>query len=881
MAGTNFELKTYQSNALDRLRTYLRDINADGANVAFYKSTNLPYRDAPLIQDGTPYVCIRIPTGGGKTVMAACSVGITAKEFLLSSNPMVLWLVPSTPILDQTIKALKNPDHPYRVALTRDFGRNVTVLTKSEALSMSRADAEGGACIIVSTIQSFRRDEKEGLKVYEDAGALMDHFSGLTNEQEERLEQLEGAARPISSFANLLRLHRPMVIVDEAHNARTSLSFDTLARFDPSLILELTATPQTEHDPAHDKHASNILYSVSAAELKTEEMIKLPIRLTTDKNWQKTIGAALDCQAALWEAAKAEKAETGEDIRPIVLLQAQSASSTDSTRLTYDVIEKYLLEDKRIPQEQIAVHTGPRKDLDDIENIEDDDCKIRYIITVAKLKEGWDCSFAYVLCSVAEQVSQTAIEQILGRILRMPKAKLKRRDALNRAYAYVASQSFDETAQKLKDGLVEGAGFNKLEVDQLISPQGNIDFSVEADDFQYNSEPLPEDTMSEEIFNTVFVKLPAAVKSRVSYDPESRAISYKGPMTRENRNLLQLAAARVPEIEKAIDRLYAKSNNFQTSAASDEIKPPFIVPMLGYRKQGELQLFTKEHFLDLPWRLDECDPKKIIDYFKVKDESQAGEIDVTDRGKVEINFVKRMQNDLTAVIQEPEWTLPRLTNWLDSGITHPDVTKPAAILFITGALGALQNKGHELDILARNKYDLRKALAALISDLRGEREKETYGALFSTNTEDFLTSSDLTMIFDEETYAYNQPYSGSTRINKHYTSLIGDLKPSGEEFDCAVYLDRLDKVKYWIRNVEGKKSSFWLQLPHQKFYPDFVAMLGDGRILVVEYKGGIYYDGEQPKRDIGNVWAEASNGQCLFCMPTDRGFSVIDDTISN
>lgn len=316
MATINFELKRYQDTALDRFRHFLRDANAigpDGANLAFYKATNLPYRRAPVIADGTPYVCLRIPTGGGKTVMGAYAVGIAAQEFLEVKNPMVLWLVPSTPILDQTVAALKNLDHPYRAALAKDFGRNVSVLTKAEALAMSRADAEGGACIIVSTIQSFRREksngeeDQEGLKVYQDAGNLMDHFSGLTEAQEARLEQVEGAGRPVASLANLLRLHRPMVIVDEAHNARTALSFDTLARFSPSLILELTATPQTEHDPSREKHASNILYSVSAAELKAEQMIKMPIKLTTDANWQKTIGAGdlkptgeeFDCAAYL------------------------------------------------------------------------------------------------------------------------------------------------------------------------------------------------------------------------------------------------------------------------------------------------------------------------------------------------------------------------------------------------------------------------------------------------------------------------------------------------------------------------------------------------------------------------------------------------------
>lgn len=880
MAAVNLELKEYQQAALGRLKSYLEKTAHFNAKTAFILETDMPYRDAPFIAEGTPYVCLRVPTGGGKTIMGAHSVGIAAKHYLQAPNPVVLWLVPSTPILDQTVNALKNLDHPYRAALAKDFGRNITILTKAEALAMSRADAEGGACIIVSTIQSFRIEETEGRKVYEDSGHLMDHFSGLADVQVARLEKVEGTDRPIASLANLLRLHHPMVIVDEAHNARTALSFDTLARFDPSLILELTATPQTVHSPAQDQYASNILYSVSAAELKAEQMIKLPIRLTTDSDWRKTIGAALDGQAALEEAANAEQAETGEYIRPLILFQAQSASATDRTRLTWEVIEQHLLDDKSIPKNQIAVHTGPRKDLDDIADITDPACPVRYIITVQKLKEGWDCPFAYVLCSVAEQVSQTAIEQILGRVLRMPKAKRKQRDALNRAYAYVAAKSFDETAQRLKDGLVEGAGFNKLEADQIIAPQGDIGFGEERAEYHYESDPISDEAVTMEDISAIFEKLPPSVKSRVKLDPESRSLAFRGPMSRESRNILQLAMAKVPQAEKIIDRLYAKSNQFQTSAATEDNKPPFVVPLLGFRKQGELELFSKEHFLDLPWRLDECDASAIVGRFKVVDESQHGQIDVSEQGKVQIDFVKRMQGDLAEVVQEPSWTLPRLVNWIDSGISHPDVTKPSAILFISSAFAALEKAGHDLDVLARNKYDLRRAIMALIKELRDERESQNYDALFADNAQDFAVHSDLSMIFDESTYAFNQPYSGATKFNKHYTPLIGDLKPSGEEFDCAVHLDRMDAVRYWIRNVEGKRTSFWLQLPHQKFYPDFVAMLHDGRILVVEYKGGHLYEGEAPKRTIGTVWADASDGHCLFCMPTERQFDLMDQTVS-
>ncbi|MGI6856399.1 DEAD/DEAH box helicase [Mesorhizobium sp. 1B3] len=883
MTANNFDLKEYQRLALDRFSTFLRDTAAMGASIAFYKATNLPFRNAPTVAEGTPYICLRVPTGGGKTLIAAHSIGIAARDFLQTTNPTVLWLVPSTPIFEQTVAALRDETHPYRAALLQAFNRNFTVMTKAEALAMSKADATGGAVVIVSTIQSFRREDDsgkenpEGLKVYEDAGVLMDHFANLTQDQIIPLDLVEGGSRPVYSLANLLKLHRPMVIVDEAHNGRTELSFRTLARFNPSLILELTATPQTEHDPAREKHASNILYSVSAAELKAEEMIKMPIRLTTDADWVKTIGAALDCQKALEEAAKAEQAETGEYIRPIILFQAQSASKDDPTRHTWEKIETYLVDDQRIPKEQIAVHTGPRKDLDAIGDIRSDKCPVRYIITVSKLKEGWDCPFAYVLCSVADQVSPVAVEQILGRVLRMPRAKRKRRDALNQSYAFIVSRSFDTTAQQLRDGLVEGAGFNAMEAAQIIAPQQNLGFAEADASAPYKSDPLPEDAAP--VVAAALARLPASVKSRITFDSESSMLTYTGPMTRENRNLLHLALAAVPKVGKAIDRLYAKTNNFQTSAAEEDDKPPFVVPMLGFRKQGELQLFSQEHFLDLPWRLDQCAPSPIATRFRVADNSQTGQIDVGDKGKIEIAFAKKVQGDLAGVIQEPTWSLARLAHWIDLGIAHPDITKPSAIVFITRAIEVLMASGIELQVLARYKYDLRKAMAAMINELRGQREVEQYNALFAANAADFAVSSDLSIIFDEQTYAPNQPYAGATKFIKHYTRLVGDLGSSGEEFDCALHLDRHDKVRYWIRNIDRKKSSFWLQLPHDKFYPDFVAMLTDGRILVVEYKGAHLYESEAVKRQIGSVWAEASGGHCLFCMPTNRNFSLIDKTI--
>ena len=65
---------------------------------------------------------------------------------------------------------------------------------------------------------------------------------------------------------------------------------------------------------------------------------------------------------------------------------------------------------------------------------------------------------------------------------------------------------------------------------------------------------------------------------------------------------------------------------------------------------------------------------------------------------------------------------------------------------------------------------------------------------------------------------------------------------NSEEAECAVFIDGLDEVEYWVKNLERSDYSFWLQTCSDKFYPDFVVRLKDGRILVVEYKGAPFVE---------------------------------------
>lgn len=93
-----------------------------------------------------------------------------------------------------------------------------------------------------------------------------------------------------------------------------------------------------------------------------------------------------------------------------------------------------------------------------------------------------------------------------------------------------------------------------------------------------------------------------------------------------------------------------------------------------------------------------------------------------------------------------------------------------------------------------------------------------------------------------------------------------------EEFKCAQFIDELAEVKYWVRNLARKSSS--LQTLTDWFYPDFIALLQDGRCLAVEYKGQHLWADAEDKRAVGAVWESRSGGRCLFIMPTEENFEA-------
>ena len=404
----------------------------------------------PLVKlPDVPYVCLRLPTGGGKTLLAAYSIAIARDTWVEKDYPLVVWLVPTDKIRQQTAEALKHPRHSYRQALDKAFDGRVRVFDVADFTHIRPHDLRDHCCIVVGTIQTLRVTNTSGRKVYAHNENLEPHFSGVRDTARGLEQSASGGIK--FSFANLLHLHRPLMIVDEAHNAVTGLTREMQARLNPSAIIEFTATP---------KPRSNILHSVSAQELKQAEMIKLPIMLTEHTSWQNAVSGAIAARASLDKTAK----DDPDYIRPIVLFQAQPKNE----EVTVGVLKKHLLEVENVPESAIAVATGDMRELDGID-LFDRHCPIEYVITIEALKEGWDCSFAYVFCSVSRIQSAVDVEQILGRVLRMPYATRRKAAELNRAYAILSEPETGIAARSLVDKLVS-MGFEEDEAFDNVEP---------------------------------------------------------------------------------------------------------------------------------------------------------------------------------------------------------------------------------------------------------------------------------------------------------------------------------------------------------------------------------------------------------------------------
>lgn len=865
-------LKHYQVTVLDRYEAFLRAWRAhaeadpgacQASRLAFEACTQanfgfrIPYHaPAALAADDVPVVCLRVPTGGGKTLIGGHAIARVKRTLLSAEHSLTVWLVPTDAIRTQTLRVLRTPGELLHDELRTLFGE-VAVLDMDEALAVPPSVLDGHDTVIVATMQAFKQADTERLAVYRANGALMDHFRGI-----------EGSGW---SLAEALALRRPFIVVDEAHNQGTELAFDTLARLQPCAVLEMTATPDRMHQP------SNVLVSISASTLQNEEMIKLPVEMAVHPDWRIALREAIAQLDRLQADADAERVETGEALRPIMLLQAERKQQDNPEAMTVDRVREALVDQYGVPVEQIARSASGVDELSDA-----DPATLRFVITADKLREGWDWPAAYVLMSFRGSSTQMALEQILGRVLRMPRVTRKRHEPLNRAYAFAVSDSIAQVAATLRDGLVQ-AGFERQDAEDLVRTTA---LAETGDDLfrRHASVTVPLPVEGDRVVLPDFSEVPEATRRRIEgkldVSPETGSLTLRGEWNAREQKALREAfadVAAVTALEQAFTRLSSPAEPPEPTPS--ERGETFTLPLLAW-SQGDLLCELGEapplegtlSLAGIDARLDEAAfPREVETLHRAR-------LGMGEAGKLRLDPLQRLEVQMglfgvrqSASVEDLLWSLERQ-------LSTPDLDPDELAGWLSGALRHLQEvRDFSTDELAYRKARLRDALEARIVAGRRDGHRQRFLALLDDEPR-MIADERLQCVFAAGRYAWDWQYNGFVTLPKHFFPQIGNLKSQGEEFECADFIaNRLEGVRDWVRNVERKPGAFSLPTSKHRFYPDFLVRMEDGRMLVVEYKGADRYDqpDQMEKRRIGELWARRAGERYSFVMPKQKDWGMV------
>lgn len=572
-----------------------------------------------------PNITLKVPTGGGKTWLAANAVSRIMGRYLGKNTGFVLWIVPNEAIYAQTLKHLKNRQHPYRQALDRAAAGRVKVMEKSDTLDAR--DVEANLCVMVLMLQSANRQTQDTLRMFRDRGDVH-HFFAPEGDQAAHARELAAIPNldgyqgmfPMvkDSLGNALRKIRPVVVMDEGQKATSSLAHDTLYGFNPIFVLELTATPKdvAESRPPNPRPAryANLLVEVAGRELHAEDMIKMPLNLDPRQgaDWRGTLTAALGRLNALQGEATAYGADKGflGYIRPIMLVQVERTGKEqrDGQHIHAEDAKDWLLQ-AGLDEAEIAIKTAEQNDLNQPENQDllSPNNRVRVIITKAALQEGWDCPFAYVLCSLAAASNLSAMTQLVGRILRQPYATKTGNPSLDECYVVTHHATTQKVVEAIKNGLEkDGLADLVIEVPQgdAAQPAGVARKVERRHDFKSLKIYLPKVLLAEgqELRELDYdTDILGAIDWR-GYSPDTVTASIPDNPLQVASQMQRIALTDVGEDEFFRGELVAASSEAQkfdpsyaVRAISDLVPNPFVAREIIARVQNGLEQRGFDH----------------------------------------------------------------------------------------------------------------------------------------------------------------------------------------------------------------------------------------------------------------------------------------------
>jgi len=867
------ELKKYQKQVIDDLEDFLEYVQEyDYVDTAFneYWADKVgaynplegkgmqPYKNTI---PNAAHVCIKVPTAGGKTFIAVNALHSIFSAIANGKPKAVVWLVPWSNLLQQTVGNLSNPDHPYRQKLNALFNHRVEVYEKQGLLQGSNFNptvVQEQLSIFVMNFASLRARKKEDRKVNEENGQLEAFVAQYPNKD----HLLEGVDE--TALINVIRSLNPVLVVDESHNAESDLSVDMLKNLNPSFILDLSATP---------KNNSNIVSLVPAIELKKEHMVKLPVIIHNAHDKSEVVDNALHLRKRLEALAIEEQKQGGPYIRPIVLFQAQPKTAKDNT--TFEKLKKQLLE-LGIPENQIKIKTA---NIDELKGIDlmSKDCEVRYIITINALKEGWDCPFAYVLASLANKSSAVDVEQILGRVLRQPYVFKHQTYQLNLSYVLTASAKFSETLDSIVKGL-QASGFSSKDhrkidsmseeektqvenqsVEQLLFPeqqeQKNTDeneasFDISRVSFTPN-EPEPKELLAEPQDNSILNQIETLAQVQ----------------NQELEQQIQQQDDQSPQ-EAMLSDMDTKVNNFKVKEVNEKYVegkdkslsfPQFFLKV-------ENSLFSANEYLLLNrgsllggFNLAVEDIK--INFEKRMSEIYKADMEMTTQGDARASVFKIEESSLLTQLGKDIFSMSQdgqvrevahqITNILGSinPIAEQDIKS-----YVQRIIASMTEEQRSDVIHYPQKY--KKAIKEKIRLLSDKYAEDVFN--------DYITTGKV--ITQASWYLPSQIIvkKCSKPIGKSLYEVEDSMNTLEEK--AIMELSALDSVDFWHRNQE-KGKGFKINGFMSNHYPDFIVKTDKGNTIIIETKGDHLDNSDSmAKARLGKRWAELAGKNFHYFM---------------
>lgn len=462
---------------------------------------------------------------------------------------------------------------------------------------------------------------------------------------------------------------------------------------------------------------------------------------------------------------------------------------------------------------------------------------------------------------MANRTSTVDVEQILGRVLRLPYTQKNSSEVLNLAYVITSSADFHQTLEKVVAGL-NSAGFSShdyraqdVDVPIMAAPP------QESEQLPIVPSPTDEPDMPEVDGSELKVRFEAA-----TYETEesvqdgtiksdlmlSQALqqnkTYEDEISQSDNTALSHAPL---EVRDKMNQ-FRMNEEFANEAAALRF-PQFMLEVGPSLFSEVCEALELEH-LEGGFSLRDKDAH--VDFTTVNAEMARVDVDDSKDGTAK---AWRLSGGDSTFFREWFNTQPsekRLS--LCKGIIKHRLSKMNCVNdrelneYIDRVIGTMSED--QLSELEQSPYPYVVKIQGKVRELIAQHRSSVFGTWLEQDKISCLPNYALPAVISPTAFTSMVPkslYTAEEDMNEY-------------EFKVVWALSELDNVKWWHRNIS--RLGFQINGPVHA-YPDIIVMLHNGKVLMVETKGDhLDNDESKEKAKVGDQWARLAGKQYKYYM---------------